>query len=127
MSQATQTPHSHGAVVPAASRAEQFASFDVAAFEIPGGREEIWRFTPMKRLRGLHDGTAVADGELSVTVDGADVTVETVGRDDERLRAAGSPARPAPPPTGSPRRRTPRSARPRSSPCPRRSRPAPPR
>jgi Fe-S cluster assembly protein SufD len=93
MSQAvTQTPHSHGAVVPAASRAEQFASFDVEAFEVPGGREEVWRFTPMKRLRGLHDGTAVAEGDLSVAVDGADVTVETVGRDDARLGQGGTPA-----------------------------------
>ncbi len=92
MSQATQTPHSHGAVVPAASRAEQFASFDVGAFEVPGGREEIWRFTPMKRLRGLHDGTAVATGELSVEVGGLDVRVETVGRDEPRLGRAGTPA-----------------------------------
>jgi Fe-S cluster assembly protein SufD len=92
MSQATQTPHSHGAVVPAASRAEQFASFDVNAFEVPGGREEIWRFTPMKRLRGLHDGSAVASGELLVEVGGPDVRVETVGRDDERLGQGGTPA-----------------------------------
>jgi len=62
-SAAAQTPHSHGAVVPKASRAEHFASFDVDAFEVPGGREEIWRFTPMKRLRGLHDGTAHAAGD----------------------------------------------------------------
>src|SRR5689334_9620105 len=89
--------HSHGvgAVIPAASRAEQFASFDVAAFEVPGGREEIWRFTPMKRLRGLHDGSAVANGELAVEVggglsDGA-VRVETVGRDDSRLGQGGVP------------------------------------
>ncbi|WP_291410533.1 Fe-S cluster assembly protein SufD [Actinophytocola sp.] len=88
----TQTPHSHGAVVPKASRAEHFASFDVEAFEVPGGREEIWRFTPMKRLRGLHNGTAAATGELSVEVSGApEVTAETVGRDDERLGQAGTP------------------------------------
>ncbi|RZQ65702.1 Fe-S cluster assembly protein SufD [Amycolatopsis suaedae] len=80
-------------VVPAASRAERFASYDVEAFEVPGGREENWRFTPMKRLRGLHDGTAVADGELVVEADVApEVTVETVGRDDERLGAAGVPS-----------------------------------
>jgi Fe-S cluster assembly protein SufD len=91
MSTVETTPHSHGAVIPAASRAERFASFDVEAFEVPGGREEIWRFTPMKRLRGLHDGTAVAEDELSVEVDGADVTVETVGRDDARLGKAGTP------------------------------------
>ncbi|HSF35751.1 MAG TPA: Fe-S cluster assembly protein SufD [Nocardioides sp.] len=29
-------------------------SFDVADHEVPTGREEIWRFTPLKRLKGLH-------------------------------------------------------------------------
>ncbi|MGH3759410.1 Fe-S cluster assembly protein SufD [Actinophytocola sp.] len=92
MTTVAQTPHSHGAVVPEASRAERFSAFDVEAFEVPGGREEIWRFTPMKRLRGLHDGTAIATGELTVDVDAApEVIVETVGRDDERLGAAGTP------------------------------------
>ncbi|MBP2330042.1 Fe-S cluster assembly protein SufD [Kibdelosporangium banguiense] len=85
--------HSHGAgaVIPAASRAAQFASFDVDAFEVPGGREEIWRFTPLKRLRGLHSG-AVADGAASVSVDAGDeVVVETVQRGDSRLGTAGTP------------------------------------
>ncbi|MFC0107065.1 Fe-S cluster assembly protein SufD [Kibdelosporangium aridum] len=85
--------HSHGAgaVVPAASRAAQFASFDVDAFEVPGGREEIWRFTPLKRLRNLHNG-AVADGTAAVSVDApAEVKVETVQRGDERLGTAGTP------------------------------------
>ncbi|GAB3442755.1 Fe-S cluster assembly protein SufD [Actinophytocola sediminis] len=91
MTSVAQTPHSHGAVVPKASRAEHFVSFDVEAFEVPGGREEIWRFTPMKRLRGLHDGTAGTPAELTVEVDGPDVTVETVGRDDARLGTAGTP------------------------------------
>ena len=49
------TAHSHGAgVVPEQSRAERQASFDLAEFAVPTGREEIWRFTPLKRLRGLH-------------------------------------------------------------------------
>jgi Fe-S cluster assembly protein SufD len=85
--------HSHGAgaVIPAASRAAQFASFDVDAFEVPGGREEIWRFTPLKRLRNLHSG-APADGTASVAVDAAsEVTVETVQRGDARLGTAGTP------------------------------------
>ncbi|MET0236451.1 MAG: Fe-S cluster assembly protein SufD [Kibdelosporangium sp.] len=85
--------HSHGVgpVVPASSRAAQFASFDVDAFEIPGGREEIWRFTPLKRLRGLHSG-AVADGAVTVSVEaGAEVVVETVARGDARLGTAGTP------------------------------------
>ncbi len=29
-------------------------SFDVADHLVPTGREEIWRFTPLKRLKGLH-------------------------------------------------------------------------
>jgi len=75
------------------NKGEQFSSFDVAAFEVPGGRDEIWRFTPLKRLRGLHDGSAASTGTATVTVsDQAGVTVETVSRGDERLGQAGVPA-----------------------------------
>ncbi|ADJ44625.1 Fe-S cluster assembly protein SufD [Amycolatopsis mediterranei S699] len=82
-----------GAVIPAASRAERFTSYDVEAFEVPGGREENWRFTPMKRLRGLHDGSATATGEITIDVEAApELKIETVGRDDERLGAAGVPS-----------------------------------
>lgn len=81
------------ATVPAVSRGERFASYDVAAFEVPSGREENWRFTPMKRLRGLHDGSAVASGEVKVDAEAApEVLVETVPRDDERLGQAGTPS-----------------------------------
>ena len=44
---------SAAAFVPDQSRAERTASFDVAAFPIPSGREEDWRFTPVKKLAGL--------------------------------------------------------------------------
>jgi Fe-S cluster assembly protein SufD len=82
-----------GAVIPAASRAERFTSYDVEAFEVPGGREENWRFTPMKRLRGLHDGSAVATGEITLEADAApELGVVTVGRDDPRLGQAGVPS-----------------------------------
>ena len=77
----------------ATNKGEVFTSFDVNQFEVPSGRDEAWRFTPMRRLRGLHDGTAVANGVAGVavtTVDG--VTVETVGRDDARLGQGGTPA-----------------------------------
>ena len=78
---------------PITNKGEQFSSFDVNAFEVPGGRDEIWRFTPLRRLRGLHDGSAVANGQVTVEVDGgSDITVETVGRDDARLGKAGVPA-----------------------------------
>ncbi|MBB4791151.1 Fe-S cluster assembly protein SufD [Streptomyces nodosus] len=76
-----------------ATRMSAPPSFDVADFPVPHGREEEWRFTPLERLRGLHDGTAVADGEgVKVTVEAPEgVTVETVGRDDARLGRAGTP------------------------------------
>ncbi|MFB9833762.1 Fe-S cluster assembly protein SufD [Actinoallomurus acaciae] len=64
------------------------ASYDVADFPVPNGREEEWRFTPLRRLRGLHKG-AEADGKVVVDVDAApEVKVETVGRTDERVGKA---------------------------------------
>lgn len=42
--------HSGATMVPDASRAERTASFDVADFPVPHGREEDWRFTPVDRL-----------------------------------------------------------------------------
>ncbi|MGW0117271.1 Fe-S cluster assembly protein SufD [Streptomyces sp. NPDC003327] len=76
-----------------ATRMSAPPSFDVADFPVPHGREEEWRFTPLERLRGLHDGTAVATGEgVRLEVEAPEgVTVETVGRDDARLGRAGTP------------------------------------
>jgi Fe-S cluster assembly protein SufD len=77
---------------PADARVSAAPSFDVADFPVPHGREEEWRFTPLERLRGLHDGTAVADGGVKVEVTAPEgVIVETVGRDDVRLGRAGKP------------------------------------
>ncbi|BBX96033.1 Fe-S cluster assembly protein SufD [Mycobacterium lacus] len=75
------------------NKGELFASFDVDAFEVPHGRDEIWRFTPLRRLRGLHDGSAPATGSATITVSGdPGITVETVRRGDERLGQGGVPA-----------------------------------
>ncbi|MEU0226008.1 Fe-S cluster assembly protein SufD [Streptomyces sp. NPDC006284] len=76
-----------------ATRMSAPASFDVADFPVPHGREEEWRFTPLERLRGLHDGTAVATGDgVKVDVDAPEaVVVEAVGRDDARIGRAGTP------------------------------------
>jgi Fe-S cluster assembly protein SufD len=82
---------------------ERFTSYDVEAFEVPRGREEQWRFTPLRRLRGLHDGSATADAAVEVSVragfgeeagelTGSGVRHETVGRDDPRLGDGGIPA-----------------------------------
>ena len=77
----------------AANKGEIFTSFDVNAFEVPHGRDEIWRFTPLRRLRGLHDGSAPATGVPTIDVtELPGVTVETVRRGDERLGDGGVPA-----------------------------------
>ena len=41
-------------------------SYDLADHPVPTGREEVWRFTPLKRLRGLLDGEP-SDGRLAQT------------------------------------------------------------
>jgi Fe-S cluster assembly protein SufD len=75
------------------NKGELFSSFDVNAFEVPGGRDEIWRFTPLRRLHGLHDGSAPATGSAKITVsERPAVRVETVRRGDERLGKGGVPA-----------------------------------
>ncbi|MEU9747248.1 MULTISPECIES: Fe-S cluster assembly protein SufD [Streptomyces] len=75
-----------------ATRMSAPPSYDVADFPVPHGREEEWRFTPLERLRGLQDGTAVADGRIRTEVYTPDgVTQETVGRDDPRVGRAGTP------------------------------------
>ncbi|MGB9304422.1 MAG: Fe-S cluster assembly protein SufD [Mycobacterium sp.] len=82
-----------GSSLAALNKGELFSSFDVDAFEVPHGRDELWRFTPLKRLRGLHDGSANATGSAKITVSEHDgVQTETVRRGDERLGQGGVPA-----------------------------------
>ncbi len=91
--QAAARPHSHGGKATAldATRATRLRSYDPGDFAVPTGREEDWRFTPLRRLRGLHDA-AEADATVDVTVDAApEVHVETVGHDDPRIGSVGMP------------------------------------
>ena len=74
------------------SRLHELRSYDPADFGVPSGREEEWRFTPLRRLRGLH-ADAVLDGKLEVAVDAAaGVAVELAQRGDARLGTACVPA-----------------------------------
>ncbi|SRX95511.1 hypothetical protein MSP7336_03780 [Mycobacterium shimoidei] len=82
-----------GGALTAVNKGEIFSSFDVDAFEVPHGRDEIWRFTPLRRLRGLHDGSASATGSARISVsERPGVRVETVRRGDERLGEGGVPS-----------------------------------
>jgi Fe-S cluster assembly protein SufD len=85
--------HSHGGGVgiPDSSRAGRLTSYNLADFKPLTGLEEDWRFTPLKRLRGLHS-EVLAGAAPTVTVSGPDsITVETVARGDKRIGSAGIP------------------------------------
>jgi Fe-S cluster assembly protein SufD len=77
----------------AVSRLHEQQSYDPADFPVPGGREEEWRFTPLRRLRGLHFDAA-GDGKVSVDVADAasGVTIERTEHGDPRLGSAYVPA-----------------------------------
>jgi Fe-S cluster assembly protein SufD len=78
------TPNTAG---PAKTKAHALRSFEVADFPALTGREEEWRFTPLRRLRGLA-GDEVNGGSAPKYEYGdlpAGVTVSTVDRGDGRL------------------------------------------
>ncbi|WP_321780237.1 Fe-S cluster assembly protein SufD [Schaalia cardiffensis] len=81
-------PHSHGPNEEGghASRADRPVSFDLEAIPVPRGREEDWRFTPIRRIDRLFDPASYAEGDAPVTVEAPEgVIVEKAGRGDERL------------------------------------------
>ena len=78
----TAVPNVAGAVETSdqvASHLHPAGSFRVDDHPVPTGLEEIWRFTPLKRLRNLHKDAPLDGRKLSVEVDGPDeVAVATV-------------------------------------------------
>ena len=74
------------------NKGDLFSSYDVNDFEVPQGRDEIWRFVSLRRLRGLHDGRFAprADAQVAVTAP-SEVTVEQVAPDDDRLKTTSAP------------------------------------
>ena len=81
-------PHTHGPNEKGghASRADRPLSFDLEAIPVPRGREEDWRFTPIRRIERLFDPASYTEGDAPVTVEAPKgVIVEKTGRGDERL------------------------------------------
>ena len=95
--------HSHGGPRYVSSRADRPTSFDPADIPVPRGREEEWRFTPMKRFAPLFDldavraattaGEAAADtSAVRLEADLPDgARLETVARSDARIGTVGAP------------------------------------
>jgi len=57
-------------------------------FAVPGGREEEWRFTPLRRLRGLHKDAPLTQSGVTVEVEAApELLVEKVKKTDDVERS----------------------------------------
>ena len=82
--------HSHGG--PTGSPPERFTSRDPDDFAVPTGREEDWRFSPLRKLRPLFQPFVSQDSFRFETELPAGVTVRAVGRDHELFGAALTPA-----------------------------------
>jgi Fe-S cluster assembly protein SufD len=78
-----------GAVEPApVSDLHARGSVDPADFAVPGGREEEWRFTPLRRLRGLHKDAPLTQSGVAVAVEAApELLVEKVKKTDDVERS----------------------------------------
>ncbi len=92
------TPHN--------TKGDLFRSFDVEDFAVPHFKDEEWRYTPLRKLRGLHDGSfaPIVEQEIAVTLPNVDreagasghlqeklpgVTVRTLDPQDPLLRRTG--------------------------------------
>jgi Fe-S cluster assembly protein SufD len=73
-----------------ASHLHPLGSFDPDDHQVPNGREEVWRFTPIKRLRELHVDRPLDGSDYTVDVS-ADPVVETrvVASDDPAKGSSG--------------------------------------
>ena len=78
---------------PADARVVRTLSRDPSDFAAVTGREEDWRFTPLARLRGLHDGTAAVGAALEPVVTApAGTVVEAIGPSHELVGCVLVPA-----------------------------------
>ena len=81
------------ASAPPTTKSQALRSYDVADFPALTGLEEEWRFTPLKRLRGLTGSAQGATGtvrhEYGDLPEG--VTVDRIGRDDPRMGSVLTP------------------------------------
>jgi Fe-S cluster assembly protein SufD len=63
-------------------------SFDLSDHPVPSGREEVWRFTPLKRLKGLHEDAAFTGDGYDVKTEIPDGVTRTVLAATESDRGA---------------------------------------
>lgn len=87
---ATQTVAEALELSPVESHLHPEGSFNVEDHAVPSGLEEIWRFTPLKRLRGLHQDTPLDGDDFKVEVEAPEgVTAVSVPAGDSARGASG--------------------------------------
>jgi len=81
------------ASAPPITKSQALRSYDVADFPALTGLEEEWRFTPLKRLRGLVTGTPAASASIrhEYAVLPAGVTARALDRGDGRIGSVLTP------------------------------------
>ncbi|MGO1973894.1 MAG: Fe-S cluster assembly protein SufD [Propionibacteriaceae bacterium] len=73
-----------------ASHLHPEGSFTVADHPVPRGVEEVWRFTPLRRLRQLHKEASFSKGGCTIDAQaGGAVTVQEVGTDHPAVGSSG--------------------------------------
>ena len=71
------------------TKGDLFTSFNVDDFDIPHGKDEVWRFVPLRRLNGLHNGTFPAQTAENVEITGT--SSEKISKTDPRVGRSAAP------------------------------------
>lgn len=67
------------------NKSEIVSSFNIEDFDVPTGREEDWRFTPLRRVKDLLTPSDTVDGATWTIAAAQAVKIEVVDRSDSRL------------------------------------------
>ena len=71
------------------TKGDLFTSFNVDDFDIPHGKDEVWRFVHLRRLNGLHNGTFPAQTAENVEITGT--SSEKISKTDPRVGRSAAP------------------------------------
>jgi Fe-S cluster assembly protein SufD len=90
MAENTLAPAAAGAVDAVASHLHPPGSYDPADHSVPTALEEVWRYTPIKRLRGVHDDADLTGHGYEVDADlDPPVVFDGVDSDDSAKGSSG--------------------------------------
>jgi Fe-S cluster assembly protein SufD len=90
MAESTLAPAAAGAVDAVASHLHPPGSYDPADHSVPTALEEVWRYTPIKRLRGVHDDADLTGHGYEVDADlDPPVAFDGVDSDDSAKGSSG--------------------------------------